>query len=70
MDSNGKSFEFAVVIRDYHAYQKCWQQELKKTLVCVHERGNEFDVSSVKTVCLGVVLLLVKGNFLNHKIFI
>ena len=36
--------------RSFHVYQKFWQPELNETLVCIHERGNEFDAFSVKTV--------------------
>ena len=50
MASNSRSFEFTAAIRGYHVYQKFWQPELNETLVCIHERGNEFDAFSVKTV--------------------
>ena len=49
MTSNGRSFEFTAAIRGYHVYQKIWQPELNETLVCIHERQNEFDAFSVKT---------------------
>ena len=29
--------------------RKFWQPELNETLVCIHERGNQFDAFSVKT---------------------
>ena len=48
--SNCRSFEFTAAIRGFHIYQKVWQPELNDTLVCIHERGNEFDAFSVKTV--------------------
>ena len=50
MASNSRSFEFTAAIRGYHVYEKFWQPELNETLVCIHERGNEFDAFSVKTV--------------------
>ena len=50
MASNSRSFEFTAAIRGYHVYQKFWQPELNVTLVCIHERGNEFDAFSVKTI--------------------
>ena len=50
MASNSRSFEFTAAIRGYHVYQKFWQPELNEGLVCIHERGNEFDAFSVKTV--------------------
>ena len=50
MASNSRSFEFTAAIRGYHVYQKIWQPELNETLVCIHERQNEFDAFSVKTV--------------------
>ena len=50
MASNSRSFEFTAAIRGYHVYQKFWQPELNETLICIHERGNEFDAFSVKTV--------------------
>ena len=50
MASNSRSFEFTAAIRGYHVYQKIWQPELNETLVCIHERRNEFDAFSVKTV--------------------
>ena len=50
MASNCRSFEFTAAIRGFHIYQKVWQPELNDTLVCIHERGNEFDAFSVKTV--------------------
>ena len=31
-------------------FLKVWQPELNDALVCIHERGNEFDAFSVKTV--------------------
>ena len=49
MTSNGRYFEFTAAIRGYHVYQKIWQPELNETLVCIHERQNEFDAFSVKT---------------------
>ena len=49
MASNSSSFEFTAAIRGYHVYQKIWQPELNET-VCIHERRNEFDAFSVKTV--------------------
>ena len=49
MASNSRSFEFTAAIRGYHVYQKFWQPELIETLVCIHERGNEFDAFSVQT---------------------
>ena len=50
MTSNSRSFEFTAAIGGYHVYQKIWQPELNETLVCIHERRNEFDAFSVKTV--------------------
>ena len=50
MASNCRSFEFTAAIRGFHIYQKVWQPELNDTLVCIHERGNEFDAFSIKTV--------------------
>ena len=50
MASNCRSFEFTAAIRGFHIYQKVWQPELN---VCIHERGNEFDAISVKTVRAG-----------------
>ena len=50
MASNCRSFEFTAAIRGFHIYQKVWQPELNDTLVCIHERGNEFDAFNVKTV--------------------
>ena len=50
MASNSRSFEFTAAIRGYHVYQKFQQPELNETLVCIHERGNELDAFSVKTV--------------------
>ena len=50
MASNSRSFEFTTAIRGHHVYQKFWQPELNETLVCIHERGNEFDAFSVKNV--------------------
>ena len=50
MASDSRSFEFTAAIRGYHVYQKIWQPELNETLVCIHERRNEFDAFSVKTV--------------------
>ena len=51
MTSNSRSFEFTAAIGGYHVYQKIWQPELNETLVCIHERRNEFDAFRVKTVC-------------------
>ena len=48
--SNSRSFEFTAAIRGYHVYQKFWQPQLNETLVCIHERGTEFDAFSAKTV--------------------
>ena len=50
MASNSRSFEFTAIIRGYHVYQKFWQPGLNETLVCIHERRNEFDAFSVKTI--------------------
>ena len=50
MAANSRSFEFTAAIRGYHFYRKIWQPRLNETLVCIHERGNEFDSFSVKTV--------------------
>ena len=50
MASNSKFFEFTAAISGYHVYQKIWQPELNKTLLCIRERRNEFDAFSVKTV--------------------
>ena len=49
MASNSRSFEFTPAIPGYHVYQKISQPELNET-VCIHERRNEFDAFSVKTV--------------------
>ena len=57
MASNCRSFEFTAAIRGFHIYQKVWQPELNDTLVCIHERGNEFDAFSVKTVLMIMLLL-------------
>ena len=50
MASNCRCFEFTAAIRGFHIYQKVWQPELNDTIVCIHERGSEFDAFSVKTV--------------------
>ena len=50
MASNSRSFEFTAAIRGYHVHQKIWQPEPNQT-VCIHERQNEFDAFSVKTIC-------------------
>ena len=50
MASNSRSFEFTAAVPDYHVYQKIWQPELTETLVCIHQRQNEFNAFSVKTV--------------------
>ena len=50
MASNSRSLEFTAAIRGYHVHQKFWQPELNETLVYIHERGNECDALSVKTV--------------------
>ena len=50
MASNNRSFEFIAAIQGYHIYQKIWQPELTKTLVCIHKGRNEFDTFSVKTI--------------------
>ena len=43
MASNSRSFEFTTAIQGYHVYQKNWLPELNETLVCIHERRNEFN---------------------------
>ena len=50
MASNCRFFEFTAAIRGFHIYQKVWQPVLNDTLVSIHERGNQFDAFSVKTV--------------------
>ena len=50
MASNSRSFEFTAAIRGCHVYQTFWQPELNETLVCIHEKGNEFDAFTVKSV--------------------
>ena len=50
MASDSRSFEFTAAIRGYHVHQKFWQPELNETLVCIHERQNEFDAFSEKTI--------------------
>ena len=46
--SNGISFEFKAATWGFHVYQKNWQPELNTTLVCPHERGDEFEIFSTK----------------------
>ena len=50
MTSSSISFGFTAATWGYHVYQNIWQPELNETLVCIHERRNEFDAFSVKTV--------------------
>ena len=64
MASNSRSFEFTAAIRGYHVYQKIWQPELNETLVCIHERRNEFDAFSVETV-----RAVDNGNLPANKVF-
>ena len=45
-----KSFELTVAVRRFHAYRDIWLPYINKTLKCLHELGNAYDVFGIKCI--------------------
>ena len=47
-DISMKRFEFTGGVRGFHIYRDIWLRYINKTLKCLHELGNAYDVFAIK----------------------